>query len=278
MKLSRTISYNSAPVVVTDMQLENLEEASSEGSLWKQSSLESSGSVAAPQAEAAVGSIPRSEQPMEQTSSGTEDVGKGLQNEIGQYNCFLNVVIQSLWHLKRFREELLAESSKQHIHVGEPCVVCALRGIFVGLSSRAFTTPSHDAPVAPTALRVALSAMYSDSNFFQEAQMNDASEVLAVIFDCLHKAFVPSGASSDGESDGSTAGESWDCQDGHPCIVHNLFGLDVVEQMNCQGCELESRHLKYTAFFHNINASALRTAKVKGLKSTGAQLPKILVP
>jgi len=70
--------------------------------------------------------------------------------------------------LKRFREELLAESSKQHIHVGEPCVVCALRGIFVGLSSRAFTTPSHDAPVAPTALRVALSAMYSDSNFFQE--------------------------------------------------------------------------------------------------------------
>jgi hypothetical protein len=111
-----------------------------------------------------------------------------------------------------------------------------------------------------------------------QAQMNDASEVLAVIFDCLHKAFVPSGASSDGESDGSTAGESWDCQDGHPCIVHNLFGLDVVEQMNCQGCELESRHLKYTAFFHNINASSLRTAKVKGLKSTGAELPKILVP
>jgi hypothetical protein len=94
MKLSRTISYNSAPVVVTEMQLENLEEASSEGSLWKQSSLESSGSVVAPQAEAAVGSIPRSEQPMQRTSSGTEDVGKGLQNEIGQYNCFLNVVIQ----------------------------------------------------------------------------------------------------------------------------------------------------------------------------------------
>jgi hypothetical protein len=24
----------------------------------------------------------------------SEEVGKGLQNEIGQYNCFLNVVIQ----------------------------------------------------------------------------------------------------------------------------------------------------------------------------------------
>ncbi len=93
--------------------------------------------------------------------------------------------------------------------------------------------------------------------------MNDASEVLAVIFDCLHKAFVPRGALSHGELDSSSAGEMWDCKDGHPCMVHGLFGLDVSEQMNCQGCELESRHLKYTAFFHNINASALRTAKVK---------------
>jgi hypothetical protein len=96
-----------------------------------------------------------------------------------------------------------------------------------------------------------------------QAQMNDASEVLAVIFDCLHKAFVPRGALSHGELEGSSAGETWDCKDGHPCMVHGLFGLDVAEQMNCQGCELESRHLKYTAFFHNINASALRTAKVK---------------
>lgn len=29
--------------------------------------------------------------------------GKGLVNETGQYNCFLNVVIQSLWHLRSFR-------------------------------------------------------------------------------------------------------------------------------------------------------------------------------
>ncbi|KAF8369789.1 hypothetical protein HHK36_032191 [Tetracentron sinense] len=44
--------------------------------------------------------------------------------------------------------------------------------------------------VAPTCLRIALSNLYPDSNFFQEAQMNDASEVLAVIFDCLHRSFT----------------------------------------------------------------------------------------
>lgn len=93
--------------------------------------------------------------------------------------------------------------------------------------------------------------------------MNDASEVLAVIFDCLHKAFVPH-SSSDGDSESSATAGSWDCQGEHPCMAHALFGLDVSEQMNCQGCGLESRHLKYTTFFHNINASALRNAKVSG--------------
>ena len=32
---------------------------------------------------------------------------KGLQNNQGRNNCFLNVVIQSLWHLASFRSEFL---------------------------------------------------------------------------------------------------------------------------------------------------------------------------
>ena len=33
---------------------------------------------------------------------------RGLSNEAGRNNCFLNVIIQSLWHLRSFREALLA--------------------------------------------------------------------------------------------------------------------------------------------------------------------------
>ncbi|KAJ4865877.1 Ubiquitin carboxyl-terminal hydrolase-related protein [Raphanus sativus] len=36
----------------------------------------------------------------------------------------------------------------------------------------------------------------------------------------------------------------------------------ISEQLNCFSCGLESRHMKYTSFFHNINASSLRTMKV----------------
>ncbi|XP_068647047.1 uncharacterized protein [Aristolochia californica] len=192
------------------------------------------------------------------TDSVNSVLGTGLLNEVGEYNCFLNVIIQSLWHLRRFREEFLGAPRSVHQHVGYPCVVCALYDIFTALS-----LASSDAPreaVAPTRLRIALSNLYPDSNFFQQAQMNDASEVLAVIFDCLHRSFA-SECASDTDSEESNYIGSWDCTN-NACMAHTIFGMDIYEQMNCSSCCLESRQLKYTSFFHNINANALRTMKI----------------
>ena len=89
--------------------------------------------------------------------------------------------------------------------------------------------------------------------------MNDASEVLGVIFDCLHRSFTSSSISDTVPVESNCMG-SWDCGNSI-CLAHSLFGMDVFERMNCYDCGLESRHLKYTSFFHNINASALRTMK-----------------
>ncbi|XP_052181152.1 uncharacterized protein LOC127794247 [Diospyros lotus] len=185
--------------------------------------------------------------------------GTGLKNEVGEYNCFLNVIIQSLWHVSRFRDEFLGRSLPKHVHVGDPCVTCALYDIFTALSTA--STDLQRETVAPTSLRSALSNLYPDSNFFQQAQMNDASEVLGVIFDCLHRSFTSSFSISDTESVESSCTGSWDCLHS-ACIAHSLFGMDIFERMNCYNCGLESRRLKYTSFFHNINASALRTMKV----------------
>ncbi|KAK4735325.1 hypothetical protein R3W88_009586 [Solanum pinnatisectum] len=184
--------------------------------------------------------------------------GTGLKNEVGEYNCFLNVIIQSLWHVRRFRDEFLRTSS-EHVHVGDPCVICALYDIFTALSTA--STETCRKTVDPTSLRISLSNLYPDSNFFQEGQMNDASEVLGVIFDSLHRSFTSASGISDTKSADSSCMGTWDCSNG-ACIVHSLFGMDTFEQMVCYNCGLESRHLKYTSFFHNINASALRTIKV----------------
>lgn len=91
--------------------------------------------------------------------------------------------------------------------------------------------------------------------------MNDASEVLAVIFDCLHRSHTSEVHAVDTESEESNCMGSWDCTS-DACIAHTIFGMDIYEQMNCYSCGLESRHLKYTSFFHNINANSLRTMKV----------------
>ncbi|KAJ7956324.1 Ubiquitin carboxyl-terminal hydrolase-related protein [Quillaja saponaria] len=194
-----------------------------------------------------------------ENANGADAFGTGLRNEVGEYNCFLNVIIQSLWHLSRFRNEFLTRSTSEHVHVGDPCVVCALYKIFTAMSTASKDTKRE--AVAPTSLRIALSNLYPNSNFFQEAQMNDASEVLAVIFDCLHRSFTPGSSVSASESMESNCTGSWDCAK-NACIVHSLFGMDIFERMNCYHCGLESRHLKYTSFYHNINASALRTMKV----------------
>ncbi|RZC93212.1 hypothetical protein C5167_029189 [Papaver somniferum] len=188
--------------------------------------------------------------------SGTEVLGTGLKNEAGDYNCFLNVIIQTLWHLKRFREEFLGKTISSHLHVGDPCGVCALYDILMAL--RAASTDMQTEAVAPTSLRVALSNLYPDSNFFQ--QMNDASEVMAVIFDCLHRSFTSVSSGFDEEYEDDNCNGSWDCES-KACVAHSLFGMNIFEKMHCYGCGLESKHLKYTSFFQNINASALRTAK-----------------
>ncbi|XP_025792659.1 uncharacterized protein LOC112873810 isoform X4 [Panicum hallii] len=205
------------------------------------------------------------------TSNGTEVYGAGLKNAAGEYNCFLNVIIQSLWHIRRFRYEFLKTSSL-HKHVEDPCAVCALYDIFIDLSK---ASKGQGEAVAPTSLRIALSKSYPNSKFFQEGQMNDASEVLGVIFECLHKSYT-SRTVCHGKSHEKNSIGSWDCAN-ISCIAHCLFGMDVYERMNCHNCKLESRRLKYTSFFHNINASSLRTAKIMCPDYSFDELLKVVV-
>lgn len=94
--------------------------------------------------------------------------------------------------------------------------------------------------------------------------MNDASEVLAVIFDCIHRSFTSGFGVSGTKSIESNGMGSWDCAN-NACVAHSLFGMNVLERLNCFNCGLESREMRYSSFFYNINASALRTMKVRQL-------------
>ena len=88
----------------------------------------------------------------------------GLQNDLGQYNCFLNVIIQSLWHIQLFRQHLLSPAREQHRHQGDPCVICALQSIFQALSSLSTASNGMQVPslaLSPPALSPSSSAISS---------------------------------------------------------------------------------------------------------------------
>ncbi|THG16551.1 hypothetical protein TEA_012123 [Camellia sinensis var. sinensis] len=124
-----------------------------------------------------------------------DTLGPGLIND-GENNCFLNVIVQSLWHLRTFRGEFLSISKSVHAHIGDPCVVCAIYDIFTALREAA---NKGGAAVSPTNLRIALSKLKYNGNF-QEGQMNDASEALLAILDILHQSFTCGSGSDYAES------------------------------------------------------------------------------
>ncbi|KAK1289590.1 hypothetical protein QJS10_CPB18g01224 [Acorus calamus] len=160
-------------------------------------------------------------------------IGTGLKNDVGEYNCFLNVIIQ-------FRDAFLRTSKSQHLHIGDPCVVCALYDIFTALSLASADVQKE--PVAPTSLRIALSKLYPDSNFFQQAQMNDASEVLEVIFDCIHQSYASGSDNANSISEDSTSIGKCDSTS-NTCLAHAIFGLNIREQIKCRFCCMKSKHL-----------------------------------
>ncbi|XP_052197827.1 uncharacterized protein LOC127804830 isoform X2 [Diospyros lotus] len=191
--------------------------------------------------------------------SGSEIFGAGLKNDVGEYNCFLNVVIQSLWNLRRFRDKFLSRPTSTHVHVGDPCVVCTLHETFNAVSAACEKVGSES--VSPTRLRIALSNLPHYRSFFQEAEMHDASEVLAAILNCLHLAFASGSVISDTElSAGTKCTDTFDCAS-EACIAHKILGMDVFVKMSCYKCGTHSRQSKYTSFFYYINASTLREVK-----------------
>ena len=140
---------------------------------------------------------------------------KGLLNAPSEYNCFLNVIVQSLWHLDPFR---LLFNTVAHRHVKEhmkkpeadrlKCIVCSLRLIFTQLQF------DESANLSSANLRLALSVVYEQSGKFRLNEMEDASECLQAILQCIHH-----------ELHGNS---SPTCQ--HPdCPVHRIFGYGLSE-------------------------------------------------
>ncbi|KAF6258340.1 hypothetical protein COO60DRAFT_1284604 [Scenedesmus sp. NREL 46B-D3] len=139
----------------------------------------------------------------------------GLANETGEYNCFLNVVVQCLYNCRDFRNSVWELAA----HEAEHPVVVALRKLFMDMqqAESGWQPGGERAVVNPTALREALDSVTQ----FKQQEMNDANELLDTLYECFKKA-----QNSPGE-EGSRG-----------VLVDSVFGLSVKEEVNCRqpGC------------------------------------------
>ncbi|KAG2445913.1 hypothetical protein HXX76_000516 [Chlamydomonas incerta] len=196
------------------------------------------GMAAAPTSDAATG--------------GGNAAGTGLVNRQGEYNCFLNVIIQCLWHCTDFRAAM-APRRPEDYEAGHP-VVAALLRLFKALDSADSHVHGGAAGerqvVDPSELRMALEGMG-----IRAGEMNDPSEVLSTVFESLNRAPglaapgpLPDMGAMQGDADMSRALST----------VDRLFGLLLSEEVRCtaEGCGKTTHKLAPHIEYHVVVAAA----------------------
>lgn len=210
---------------------------------------------------------------------------KGLRNDAGANNCFLNVVIQSLWHVRACRALISAGDHAVHHRCGgdvtrassasadtatsaSPCLLCELEQIFI---LYAFS----EAPVLDVdRVRAAL------GDVFALGDMNDATEALEAVLDALHwdtlrrmlalqrqrtTATVASVSTRTRPAEYDTTGElSQSMKDDASalvcepmCIAHVLFQMNLLELPTCAQCGDTAEPVLNTDFLYRVYAQEL---------------------
>jgi len=163
---------------------------------------------------------------------------KGLENNIGENNCFLNVVIQSLWHLEEFKRRFTFAVKQKHIHQ-DPCGYCSLELIFTHYQ---YSSMEH---LPPTALRQTMAILFRPTAQFQLFQIDDASEAFEAVLTCLHQ-----------QLSSRSPSELHACS--QDCIAHSVFGISTVEELSCPGCNKDYRGASLNLYTVYSYVAALR--------------------
>ena len=204
--------------------------------------------------------------------------GAGLSNAAGEYNCFLNSIVQALFHVHCFRDHLLRSilpSNVSNLAVQRSiALVSALGDLFQALQRgvvlrRSDLDAGAAAPgepqgaVAPTALRMALAALNAGGGEGAMNTMADAAEVLSALYDAFQSV--------------SSAAATRRALDETP--IARMFGFGVREGAVCTaaGCRRKVTHeLSFRSFFHIVFSTALRdahaAAEAQGLRLSFEEL------
>ncbi|KAG7402266.1 Ubiquitin carboxyl-terminal hydrolase [Phytophthora boehmeriae] len=217
---------------------------------------------------------------------------KGLRNDLGSNNCFLNVIIQSLWHVRSCRVLISMGDHAVHHRCGgkatnagaqtgdaaSPCLLCELEQIFIMYQFA-------EQPVLDVdRVRLALGGE------FALGAMNDATETLETILDALHydtfnrmltlrrgKLIGNIHKMEDMTESVRQDAASIICEP--QCVAHRLFQMNLMELQVCTACEHTSEPTMNTDFLYRVYAQELltnsRAGTEQGVKK-GVTLEEVL--
>lgn len=163
---------------------------------------------------------------------------KGIKNETGDNNCFLNSIIQTIWHIDSFRAKILELKHDTH---DESCVMCAL--------TRIFKSYQEEEDLSSYDLREALCG---EGNKFKPGEFEDAHEAYDELLNSIH---ICSSSSSPETCD---------------CAVHSTFNMKIRESYNCK-CGEKVNTLEFDEWIHYISVDQVldvnKTSGMKGLSN-----------
>ncbi|KAK1944494.1 Inactive ubiquitin carboxyl-terminal hydrolase 54 [Phytophthora citrophthora] len=200
---------------------------------------------------------------------------KGLRNDLGSNNCFLNVIIQSLWHVRSCRVLISMGDHAVHHRLGgkptnagsqmtetiTPCLLCELEQIFVMYQFA-------EQPVLDVdRVRLAL------GDTFALGAMNDATETLETILDALHydtfnrmlllrrrdscSSSVIGGIHKVEEMTESVRQDASAIICEPQCVAHRLFQMNLMELKVCSSCGHTAEPIMNTDFLYRVYAQEL---------------------
>ncbi|CAG9322515.1 USP54_2 [Blepharisma stoltei] len=176
---------------------------------------------------------------------------KGLKNR-GENNCFLNVILQSLWNIEVLRNQLMSQT--RHVHEKSffeesedqnLCLKCEIEHLMVEIQF------SESKSIPSTTVRRALSQLTSK---FQDRAMACAVEAFEEILMYIHRESVSNSICINSSSIYiKDQLNSTICNP--PCISHANFTLQTIDEYFCCGKD-RTAHIQ-NEFFLRIYVSEL---------------------
>jgi hypothetical protein len=197
---------------------------------------------------------------------------RGLTNLDGDNSCFVNVVIQALWHLASFqtafRNSLAlssnnARTGKQNLSstnrsnpVKNFAISAALKSLFFEMET------SGKESISSKELRGALFSNLKGKNggHFRAGMMNDATETHETILEQLHHELLeddpePRQAIETNANTGKTCNDS---------LVNRVFGIHVKERFICPLCHAASDSRYIMTRVQYVHTTQIYSEKTKG--------------